>query len=360
MKKLSIVLAALMLVAMVLTACAPKAPVATEAPKAEVKPTEAPKKLKVCLVTDSGGLGDKSFNDASYLGVQNGEKDFGVEGKVLQSKTGDDFQPNLNACKDEGADLIICVGFMMTDACKAAATANPTIKYAGIDMGGFNLPNFRGVTALMEQSTFLAGYLSAGMSTTGKLGWYVGIMGPPVQSFGDGFYYGVQEYNKVKGKTVEVLGYNALEPGKATQTGSWIDAAAGKAVSTSLMDEGADIILPVCGGVGAATAALMQERKLGYIWGVDQDWTLTYPQYIDQIIGSVTKRIDVHVYDAIKRLSTNTWEGGDFVLTLENEGTQLTYNSKVAVPDALKAEVAELAKKIISGEIKIPAPVAIQ
>ena len=227
-------------------------------------------------------------------------------------------------------------------------------------MGGFGLDNFRGVTALMEQSTFLAGYLSAGMTKTGKLGWYVGIMGPAVQIFGDGYYYGVQEYNKAKGTNVEILGYNALEPGKATQTGSWIDADKGKAVSVSLMDEGADIILPVCGGVGAATAALMQERKTGYIWGVDQDWTQTYPQYLDQIIGSVTKRVDVHVYDAIKRIATNTWEGGDFVLTLENEGTQLTYNPKVAVPDALKAEVAELAKKIISGELKIPAPVAIQ
>jgi len=349
-KNLFVVLSVLLVVAMALTACAKAAaPAATTA-----------EKVKVCMVTDSGGIGDKSFNDLTWKGVEKGIADFGVEGNYIQSTQPTDFAPNLQACKDSGAQLIICVGFMMTDDCKKAATDNPTVNYAGVDMAGFELANFRGVTAKMEQSSYLAGYLSAGMTKTGKVGWYVGIMGPAVQIFGDGWYYGVQKYNEVHGTTVGVIGYDANNPGQATATGSWIDADKGRSVGQSQMQEGADIILPVNGGVGAATAAVMQEAGSGYIIGVDQDWTQTYPQYVDQILASVTKSVDVHIYDAIKRITSNTWEGGDYVLTLENGGTLLTYNDKVEVPEALKTEIADLQAKIISGDIVIPDPKPIQ
>jgi basic membrane protein A len=348
-KKILVIVSILAAATMLLSACGPAA---TETPV-----VAAP---KVCMVTDSGGIGDKSFNDLTWAGVQQGVTDFAVDGKYIQSAAVSDFASNLTACKDEGAQLIICVGFMMADDCKAAATANPDIYYAGVDMGGFELANFRGVSAKMEQSSFLAGYLAAGMTKTGKVGWYVGIMGPPVQIFGDGYYYGVAEYNKVHGTSVEVIGYDANNPGQALATGSWIDADKGRSVGQSLMDEGVDIILPVNGGVGAATAAVMQEQGKGYIFGVDQDWTQTYPAYSNQILASLLKKIDVHVYDAIKRISTNTWEGGDFVLTLENGGTALAFNPAVTVPADLAAEIDGLAAKLISGEVVIPAPKPIQ
>jgi basic membrane protein A len=316
--------------------------------------------MKVCMVTDSGGIGDKSFNDLTWKGVQQGIDEFGVDGKYIQSGQPSDFAPNLAACKDEGATLIVCVGFMMADDCKAAATANPDIYYAGVDMGGFELTNFRGVGAKMEESSYLAGYLSAGMSESKKLGWYVGIMGPPVQIFGDGYWYGMDAFNKAHTDTVTMIGYDPQKPGEATQTGSWIDADKGRSIGQSMMNEGVDIIMPVCGGVGAATAAYMQEQGKGYIIGVDQDWTQTYPQYSAQILASVLKKVDVHVYDAIKRIVDGTWEGGDFTLTLANGGTDLAYNSAITVPQALMDEIAALKAKIISGEIVIPAPVVIQ
>lgn len=367
-----------LLASMLLAACAPAAPVAeapaaeapaaeapaaeapaAEAPAAEAPAAEAPA-VKVCMVTDSGGIGDKSFNDITWKGVQDGMADFGVEGNYIQSAQPSDFASNLTACKDSGAQLIVCVGFMMADDCKAAATENPDIYYAGVDMGGFDLPNFRGVGANMQESSYLAGYLSAGMSKTGKLGWYVGIMGPAVQIFGDGWYYGMQAYNEAHAATVQSVGYDANDPGKATATGSWIDAAKGTELGNSMMDEGVDIILPVCGGVGSATAAVMQQRGSGYIIGVDQDWTQTYPQYSDQILASVTKLVNVHVYDAVDRVVNGTWEGGDYILTLENGGTDLLINPAVEVPATLVAEIADLKAKIISGEIVIPAPKPIQ
>jgi basic membrane protein A len=348
-KKVAIV-SSLLIISMILAGCGPSVPAYTGAAT----------DMKVCLVTDSGGLGDKSFNDLTWKGVQQGIDELGVQGNYIESNQPTDFVPNLAACKDSGATLIVCVGFMMADDCKAAATANPDIYYAGVDMGGFDLPNFRGVTALMEQSTYLVGYLSAGTTKTGKLGWYVGIMGPAVQIFGDGFYYGMQKYNEVKGTNVTMVGYDANNPGQATATGSWIDADKGRSLGQSMMDEGVDIILPVCGGVGAATAAVMQERGKGYIIGVDQDWAQTYPQYSAQILASVTKSVNVHVFDAIQRILDKKWKGGDYVLTLENGGTGLTYNPAVTVPDALKAEIADLQAQIISGAIKIPKPVTIK
>jgi basic membrane protein A and related proteins len=375
-KKLFVVLSVLLVVAMALTACAKATPAPTEAPvvATTAAPTEAPvaattvapteaataAPVKVCMVTDSGGLGDKSFNDLTYSGITRAEKDFTVEESVLTSTQPTDFVPNLAACKDAGAQLIICVGFMMTDDCKAAATANPDIYYAGVDMGGFDLPNFRGVTAKMEESSYLAGYLSAGMSKSGKLGWYVGIMGPAVQIFGDGWYYGMEKYNEVHSATVTNMGYDAKNPGQATATGSWIDADKGRQLGSTMLNAGVDIILPVNGGVGAATAAVMQEQGKGYIIGVDQDWTQTYPDYSAQILASVLKKVDVHIYDAIQRVATGTWEGGDFVLTLANGGTDLVINPAITVPDALKTEIADLKAKIISGEIVIPAPVEIK
>ena len=348
-KKVTIV-SILMIISMLLASCGTKAP----------QYAGQASDMKVCMVTDSGGIGDKSFNDLTWKGVQEAMADFHVQGNYIQSTQPTDFAPNLAACKDSGATLIVCVGFMMADDCKAAATANPDIYYAGVDMGGFNLPNFRGVSANMQESTYLAGYLAAATTKTGKLGWYTGIMGPAVQIFGDGFYYGVQKYNEVHGTSVTIVGYDANNPGQATVTGSWIDADKGRSIGQSMMDEGVDIILPVCGGVGAATAAVMQEKGSGYIFGVDQDWTQTYPQYSAQILASVTKSVDVHVYDSVSKIINKTWVGGDFVLTLKNGGTTLTYNQAVPVSELLKAEVADLQVQIISGAITIPASKPIQ
>jgi basic membrane protein A len=336
-RKMSLVLAVVMLAALFLVACQPAAPAATG--------------KKVCLVTDAAGLGDKSFNDLAWSGVEKAQKDLGVVGKAIESKNENDYEPNLNACVAEKSDLIICVGGMMTTACEKSVKANPKIMYAGVDIYLFGLPNFRGVDAYAEQGTFLAGYLSAGMTKTNTVAEYVGIFIDPVKSFMEGYFWGVTEYNKVHGTNVKVLGYDPANPKNATVTGSWTEMDKGRQLGVSFMDEGADIILPVCGNVGAATAAVMQERGSGYIFGMDQDWTVTHPELSKQLLGSIIKKIDVHVYDAIKRVVENKWEAGMMYLTLGNGGIALAYNPAVPVPDALKAEIEALIPKIDSGAI---------
>jgi len=324
---------------MVLVSCKPKA--------------AAGESVKACLVTDAAGIGDRSFNDMVWKGLEQAQADFGIEASYIESKSADDYAPNLQACVDSEAEVVVCVGFMMADACAAAIEANPDVKFIGIDINWLTYDNFLGVDAYMDQSCFQAGYLAAGMTETGTVATYTGIFGPVVQIFMDGFYMGVQEYNKVHGTDVKVLGYDPAAMDQSAATGSWSDIDLGRQFGESFMDNGADIVLPVAGFVGGGTAAAMRDRGFGYIFGVDQDWTLTVPEYKDLILASALKNMDVPVYDTIKGLvEEGKWESGLYILQFANDGTSLAFNPDIEYPAELKAEVEALYDKILSGEIQ--------
>jgi len=342
MKKLLIVLGLLMVASLLFAACAPKAPAA---------------KMKACLVTDAAGIGDRSFNDMVWKGLEKAKTDFGIEANYIESKSADDYAPNLQACVDSEAEVVVCVGFMMADACAAAIEANPDVKFIGIDINWLTYDNFKGVDAYMDQSCFQAGYLAAGMTKTDTVATYTGIFGPVVQIFMDGFYMGVQEYNKVHGTDVKVLGYDPKAVEQSAATGSWADIDLGRQFGESFLDNGADIILPVAGFVGGGTAAAMRDRGFGYIFGVDQDWSQTVPEYKDLILASALKNMDVPVYDTMKSLvEEDKWESGLYILQFANNGTSLAWNPEVEIPADLKAEVEALYDKILSGEISTVSP----
>lgn len=350
-KKLLTLLSVLVVASMFFAACTPAE--GPSVPEDEVVEEVAAEPHKACLVTDSAGIGDRSFNDAVWKGLEQAEADYGSEITYIESKSADDYGPNIQACLDAESDVVICVGFMMGDACTAAVEANPDTSFIGIDIYGLGMPNFIGVDAYMEQSSFLAGYLAAGMSETGVLGTWTGFVGPVVLSFMDGFYSGAMEYNAVHGTEVTVLGYDPTDMENAANIGSWDDTDKGRAISETQMDNGADIIYGVCGNVSTAAAAAMQERGYGFIFGMDQDWTETNPQYTDQILGSALKNMHVAVYEIMQNLEENgEFAGGsDYVLTLENGGTSLAVNAAIEIPADLLAEVDELAQKIASGEL---------
>jgi len=348
MKKITAVLVMLIITSLALIACGPAA-----------GPEGAAAFSDVCLVTDSAGIGDKSFNDAVWMGLESAMSDFGIEANYIESKSADDYGPNLEACVDSEPDMIVCVGFMMGDACQVSVEANPDIYYIGIDISWLTYDNFLGVDAYMDQSSFQAGYLSAGMTETGVVAAYTGFFGPAVQIFLDGYWAGVQEYNKVHGTDVKVLGYDPDDMENATATGSWIDVDLGRQVTESFMDNGADIVYPVCGNVGTGSAAVMAERGLGYIFGMDQDWTITQPPEVQKyVLASALKKMEVPVYNSIKSLvEDGTWMGGkNYVLQFENGGTELAYNSAIEIPADLKAETDALKDKIQAGELPSLSP----
>jgi phosphate/phosphite/phosphonate ABC transporter binding protein len=326
--------------ALVLGACGAKE---TEEPVVEEE------KFLACQVTDVGGIDDKSFNATAWKGFQDAEADFGIEGKYLESQQQTDYEANINAFIEEGCDLIVTVGYLLGDATLEAATNNPDQPFGIIDVNYLEAPNLYGSGFAVNESAFQLGYLSAALTETGIVATYGGIPIPPVTAFMDGYVLGVDYYNEVKGTDVKVLGWDvAAQDGLFV--GNFESTDDGRTVGESLVDEGADIIMPVAGPVGAGTAAVFEERGTGYLIGVDNDWALGFPQYADFIIGSVMKNMDVYVYELIEATMNDEFEAGNFLGTLANGGVGIAWGG-VDIPADVMAEIEDIEAGIIAGDI---------
>lgn len=338
-KKLYTLIAILIIASMMLAACA--------------QTGSQSETFKACQVTDTGGIDDKSFNATAWKGVQDAIDQLGVEGKFLESQQQTDYEKNINAFIEEGCGLIITVGFLLGDATAASAEANPEQLFSIVDFAyDPAYDNVLGQVFNTDEAGFLAGYLAAGVSQTGKVGTFGGIQIPTVTVFMDGFALGVEYYNQQHGTNVEVLGWDpAAQTGLFT--GNFESTDDGRAMGESLMDEGADIIMPVAGPVGLGTAAAAQERGGVYIVGVDTDWTQTSPEYTDIILTSVLKQMDVTTFTAIQNAMEGTFEGGVTVGTLENGGVGLApyHNLESMVPADLQSELDTVRAGIIDGSI---------
>lgn len=314
----------------------------------------APEGFLACQVTDTGGIDDRSFNATAWKGVQDAMDAFGIEGKYLESQQQTDYERNINALIEEGCDIIITVGFLLGDATAAAAEANPEQPFSIVDFA-YDPPisNVLGQIFDTDEAGFLAGYLAAGVSKTGVVGTFGGLQIPTVTIFMDGFAMGVRYYNEQHGTNVTVLGWDP-DTQEGLFTGNFESTDDGRTMGESLMDEGADIIMPVAGPVGLGTAAAAQERGNVYIIGVDNDWFETAPEYGDIILTSVLKMMDVTTLQAIQAVIEGTFEGGVVVGTLENGGVGLAdyHNLADQVSPELQAELDEVRQGIISGEIQ--------
>jgi len=334
-------------------AAATNAPPAVNVIKTEIPLVVNQEKLLICQVTDTGGIDDKSFNATAWLGMQTAASDFGVEVQYLESQQQSDYEVNLNAFVEAGCDLIVPVGFLLADATSAAADINPDQNYAIVDVDYLTQSNVLGNASKIDQATFLAGYLAAGMTKTGKVGTYVGILFPATQAFLDGYAMGVNKYNEVHGSNVQVLGWD-MTTQKGLEVGNFESLDDGRAMGEQLLDEGADVIMPVAGPVGLGTLAVMQERGTGLLIGVDNDWSLANPDKADFVLASALKQINVFVYQAIKDTVNGNFSGGStYLLTLENQGVGLAFgnNWDERIPMDLKNEILALIPGIISGEI---------
>jgi basic membrane protein A len=326
-------------------------------------------KFKVGQVTDLGGIDDKSFNQTAWKGVQDAINQFGVQGKYLESQQQSDYAKNIQQFLGEKLDFIITVGFLLGVDTATAAIANPAQKFAivdyfypdcwpgavvGKDCGSDKeLPNVLGLTFATDEAAFLAGYLSAGMTKTGKVGTFGGIKLPTVTIFMKGFEAGVKYYNQKHGTNVAVLGWDTAKD-EGLFTGNFESTDDGRRFAESLMDEGADIILPVAGPVGLGSAAACKERGTMLI-GVDTDWYITAPEFKETYLTSIVKRMDVTVFDAIKTVMDGTFKGGTYLGTLKNDGVGITsfHEFDAKVPAALKSEIEQARTDLIAGTITV-------
>lgn len=318
---------------------------------------DANKEFKACMVSDSGGFDDKSFNQTSYKGLQDAIKDLGLAPETkAESKSDNDYPTNMTAMVQAKCQIIVPVGFKLEDATDKAAAANPGIKFAIVDSAPAKpITNVKPLLFNTAQSSFLAGYLAAGMSQTGKVGTFGGLKIPTVTIFMDGYAEGVAYYNKAKGKNVQVLGWDS-----AKQTGLFTadfeDKAKGQNTGQNLITQGADILFPVAGpaGLGALQAAKASSGKVNAIW-VDTDGCVSAAEYCSVLLSSVYKGMDVAVKDAIQSAVENKFSNTQYVGTLENNGTGLSpyhdFDSKI--PAELKSEIDQVKADIISGKITV-------
>lgn len=307
-----------------------------------------------CEVTDTGGVDDNSFNENAFDGLNDAADEVGFEPVVLESTSDADFEPNIEALLDQNCDLIVTVGFLLGDATEAAAIDNPDTNFTIVDFAYEEThDNLLGLTYSTDQAAFMAGYVAADQSETGTVGTYGGLNIPTVSIFMKGFEAGIQYYNEQTGTDVQLIGWDtAADDGLFT--GDFEDLSKGRQTTESLLDQGADIILPVAGPVGQGSIEAIRAggdaAKL--IW-VDTDGCESVPDACDLFLTSVKKNFDVSVYDTVIAAANGEFEGGIYTGTLENDGVELApfHEFEGDISDELQSELDAIREGIIDGSI---------
>ena len=316
-----------------------------------------------CQVTDTGGVDDRSFNQTAFKGLEDAEAEFGIETQVLESQNPNDFEPNIQSLIQQDCDIIVTVGFLLGDATAAAAEANPDQMFAIVDFDFFDadagedisFDNVKELTFATDEAAFLAGYVAAGTTETGKLGTYGGINLPTVTIFMDGFQAGMEHYNSETGGDVELEGWDSANPEGGLFTGDFENQDNGRQVTETLLGEGVDIVMPVAGPVGLGSAAAIQDAGEGSLVWVDTDGCVSVEEFCDLFLTSVMKNMDVAVFTAVEEALNDEFEGGLYTGTLENEGVGIApfHEFEDTVPDEIKTQVEELRQQIIDGEVTV-------
>jgi basic membrane protein A len=297
------------------------------------------KSIKAGVVTDIGGLNDRSFNFLANKGLEDAKSELGVEGRVLISKSNGDYVPNLTTLATQQFDLSVSVGFLMGDATNTVASKFPDAKFAIVDFPASALKdkpkNVEGLLFKEQEAGYLAGYL-AGLWAKDNGAKVVSTVGgqkiPPVDHYIAGFQAGAK----------------AANPGIKTLNGysqDFVDQAKCKEIALDQISQGSKVVFQVAGqcGLGALDAA--KEKGVQGI-GVDADQA-----YLgDHILTSALKKVDVAVFDAIKRAQDGTFKGGtDVIATVENGGVGLGKLGPAGTKYA--DQVKEVTDKIAAGEI---------
>ncbi|MFF0375074.1 BMP family lipoprotein [Actinoplanes missouriensis] len=312
---------------------------------------------KACMVTDTGGIDDKSFNASAWAGLEAAKAEASnVDAKYVASSSEADYEPGLRSFVTQKCNFILAVGGLMGDATTKVAKESADSQFGIVDSTSGNTNVFP-MQFATQQAAFLAGYLAAGYTKTGKVATYGGLKIPPVTIFMDGFYDGVEYHNKTKGTKVAVVGWD-----KAKQNGtfaeSFVDQNKGKSITQTLVSQGADIVMPVAGGTGLGTAQVAKDSagKTSVIW-VDQDGCKSAEQYCDVFLTTVVKNIEEAVKEAVVKGAKGEALAASpgYVGTLENNGVGLAgynqFDSKVDA--ALKAEIDKLKADIVAGTVKV-------
>jgi basic membrane protein A len=312
---------------------------------------------QIAMVYATGGLGDGSFNDQAQDGIQKAKKKLGVTSDKSQPESVSDFgqfQRRYAQSKSPDYELVCCIGGLQKDALTDTAPKFPKQKFTIID-ATVNEENVESYRFREHQGSFQVGHLaglltgmnfSAGKGKTNsapKVGFVGGVKIPLIKKFEAGYLAGVKYVNK----DIDVL---------STYVGSFNDVAGGKRAATAQYKDGADIIYHASGNTG--TGVFQAAKQLGrYAIGVDSDQSITKSNYADVILASMVKHVDIAVFNSVKHVVNNNFQGGTTTkLGLEENGVETVYGQSLGpkIPKKIKSKLETSRQKIISGKIEVP------
>ncbi len=309
--------------------------------------TSTPGALKVGLVFDIGGRGDKSFNDAAWVGLERAKSELGVETAYVETNETSDREAGLRQMAATDAQIIFGVGFLFTDDIRKLALEFPDKKFACVDYtvnpGDSLPPNLVALKFREEQGSYLVGALAALLSKTGTVGFVGGMQIPLIKKFEAGYTAGAHALTP---KTKVLVKY------AGTTGDAFRDPTKGTELALAEYAQGADIIFHASGATGRGVfQAAMQQKKLAI--GVDSD---QYQEAPGHVLTSMVKRGDGAVFDVIKDLKEGRWQGGVRTFGLAEDGVAWVYdaNNQSLIPAPVKASIDSLSREIVAGRIAVP------
>ncbi|HEV7742296.1 MAG TPA: BMP family ABC transporter substrate-binding protein [Pseudolysinimonas sp.] len=318
-----------------------------------------------CAVSDLTGFDDKDFNELTYDGVKEAADELGVAPKAAESASEDQYASNISSLVEENCNLIVTVGFALANATRDAATANPDVDFALIDsvvtddtFATIELDNVKPVLFDTAQAALLAGYLAAGASKSGVVGTYGGMPFPSVTIFMDGYADGVAHYNEVHGTDVQVIGWDKAAQ-NGTFVGSFDDQVGAKTVTQGLLDQGADVIMPVAGTLFKASVEAIKDAGGDQsIIGVNSDVFVSAPEDSQYYLTSVMKNLTTAAKEVTLATADGKFDNTPYVGTLANGGVGIapTHDWESKLDPALLDEVKQLQAAIISGDFVVESP----
>ncbi|EGC84155.1 BMP family lipoprotein [Anaerococcus hydrogenalis] len=323
-----------------ITACGSKKDASNDESGSNAKKAE----VSATMVTDQGGINDKSFNQSSYEGLKAYEKDGKVKFDYIESHKDSDYQPNLESALDSESDIIFTVGYALFDATSKAAKENPDQNYAIIDNANPDkVKNLLGITFADHENSFLVGYI-AGMTTkSNNVGFVGGMESAVIDRFEYGYRAGVKEAAREKGQDIEV---------QVQYANSYADQAKGKNIANQMYQKGADVIFHAAGGTGIGVFEAAKENNK-YVIGVDRDQKDEAP---DNILVSTIKGVGKAVQLTIDDYKDGKFKGGETKSYSLKDGDALgiAYGDNDLVDQKVKDKVEDLRNQIVDGKIKVP------
>ena len=272
-------------------------------------------KITVAMITDVAGVNDQSFNQSAWEGLQQAEKELGVEVKYLESKQDSDYATNIETLVDEDVDLILGVGMKLSDAIKEGAELYPDQNFVIVDEELTDISNVKSILFNAQESAYLAGLVAGKTTKTDNVGFIGGMQLPTVDTFKYGFMAGVKAVNP--DATIQVQYAN-----------SFTDQAKGK------------------GSIEAA------KENGKFAIGVDRDQSDLAPE---NVLTSAIKRVDVGVYETVKAYLDGTFEGGTTTIYgLEDNAVGIPDTTKNLVSQEILDLVEETITKLKNKEITVP------